>query len=74
MKIYYSKEADAFYLRFNDNQVAESVEVAQDIVIDYDSEGGLVAIEVLFASEKANVEELVIQAFNKVMVEKEPVG
>ena len=74
MRINYSKEADAFYLRFNDNTVVESDEVSKDIVIDYDSEGGIVAIEVLFASEKANVEELVIQAFNKVMVEKEPVG
>ena len=74
MRINYSKEADAFYLRFNDNQIVDSDEVSRDIIIDYDANEEIVAIEVLFASEKANVEELIIQAFNRVMVEKEPVG
>ena len=70
MKIHYSKDADAFYLRFNTNEITDSDEVAKDVIIDYDETGNIVAIEVLSASEKADVEELIIQAFEKVSVEK----
>lgn len=44
-------EADALYIRFADESVQESEEVAPGIVLDFDSAGKVVAIEVLDASE-----------------------
>ena len=52
MNIKYDKEADAFYLKLSDAKVAESDQDKPGIIIDYDSSGNVVGIEVLDASEK----------------------
>ena len=38
--------------------------------MDYDKDGNVVGIEILSASEKADTKQLIIQAFEKVMVEQ----
>lgn len=50
MKTSYDKEADAFYVRFVDATPVESEEVSPGIVLDYDADGRIVALEVLSAS------------------------
>jgi uncharacterized protein YuzE len=57
----YDAQANAAYLRFAEDAVAESEEVSAGIVLDYDAVGRLVAIEVLGASERFAPE--VIAAF-----------
>ena len=57
------------YIYLRDAEIAESDEIAEDIIADYDSDGMLVGIEILWVSERADVDQLVVQAFNKVMVE-----
>lgn len=47
----YDAEADALYVRFAEADVIESEEVRPGIVFDFDSEGRIVAIEVLDASQ-----------------------
>ena len=42
--------------------------------MDYDESGNVVGIEILSASQKADVHQLIIQAFEKVMVESEKVA
>jgi len=42
---------------------------AKKTIIDYDAGGNVVGIEILSASKKADINELIIQAFQKVMVE-----
>ncbi len=69
MRIRYSKEADALYIRLKEIKIEDSDEVSQDLIIDYDIDGNVVGIEILEASKKAETEQLIIQAFNKVMVE-----
>jgi len=49
MKTIYDAEADALYVRFADSPVAESEEVADGVVLDFDAEGRIVAFEVLDA-------------------------
>lgn len=49
MKTQYDAEADALYLRFADAKVVDSEEVAPGIVLDFDAEGRIVAVEVLDA-------------------------
>jgi len=51
MKTIYDSEADALYVRFSDASVFESEEVADGVVLDFDANGRLVAIEVLDASK-----------------------
>jgi len=51
-----------------------SDEVNEDLILDFDAQGRVIGIEILDASEKADLEQLVIQAFEKVMVEQELVA
>ena len=51
MKTHYDPEADALYVRFADAPISESEEVRPGVVFDYDTEGRVVGIEILDASE-----------------------
>ena len=65
MKIEYSKDADALYITLNDNDIVESDEVTEDIIMDYDKGGNVVGIEILWVSEKADISQLFIRSFDK---------
>jgi len=52
MRQTYDADADAFYVRFSDDRVEESEEVAPGIVLDYDADNRIVGMEVLNASVK----------------------
>lgn len=45
----YDAEANAAYIRFSPEKVAESEEVSDGIVLDYDADGHIVGMEVLDA-------------------------
>ena len=51
MKTTYDREADALYVRFADAPVTESEEVSSGVIIDFDADGRIVAIELLDASK-----------------------
>ena len=51
MRLTYDPEADALTLRLTDTPVESSAEVAPNVVLDFDAEGRVVGIEVLFVSE-----------------------
>ena len=65
MKIEYSKEADALYMKFNDKEIADTDEISEDMILDYDENGNVIAIEILNASKKGNMKKIIIEAFNK---------
>ena len=69
MRMHYSKEADAMYIRLKESKIVDSDEVSEDIIMDYDESGSVVGIEILSVSEKADIDQLIIQSFDKVMVE-----
>ncbi len=54
MKQSYDPQADAFVIRFAPENVAvvESEEVAPGVILDFDAEGEVVAIEVLGVSRR----------------------
>lgn len=72
MRIRYSQEADALYIRLRETKIENTDEVSEDFIVDYDIDGNVVGLEILSASDKADTEQLIIQAFNKVMVENGP--
>jgi uncharacterized protein YuzE len=52
MLIKYDKEVDVVYIQFSEKQIAESDEDKPGIILDYDTDGNIVGIEVLEASKK----------------------
>ncbi len=54
MRLQIDREADALYLRLDDSEVVESEEVSPGIVLDYNEENDVVAIEVLGLSKRTN--------------------
>lgn len=74
MRIHYSHEADALYIRLKETEIKNSDEIAEDIIMDYDEKGNMVGIEILSASQKADIHQVIIQALEKVMVESTKVA
>lgn len=53
MKLKIDEKADALYLTLIDAPASESEEVSPGIIMDYDSEGRVVGIEMLYLSRRA---------------------
>ena len=70
MRMHYSQDADAIYIRLKEDRIYNTDEVTSDIIMDYDDKGNVIGIEILSASEKVDVHELIVQSFDKVMVDK----
>ena len=51
MKVIYDPDTDTLSLLLKDEPVAESDELREGLIIDYARNGGIVAIEILDASE-----------------------
>lgn len=51
MKVIYDKETDTLSIILSEAEVAESDELKEGLIIDYDKEGKVVSMEVLDASE-----------------------
>ena len=59
MKLNYFPDTDSLYIDLSHKQSAESQEVSEGVVLDYDAEGNLVGIDIDHASQKLNLRELV---------------
>ena len=57
MRTSYDAEADALYVRFAEASGVNSEEVADGVVLDFDAEGRIVAIELLDASKPREIGE-----------------
>jgi uncharacterized protein YuzE len=53
MKLVVHKDDDALYLRLDENPIIESEEVSDGIILDYNAEGKVVGIEVLYISQRS---------------------
>jgi len=74
MRMHYSQDADAIYIRLKEDPIHNTDEVAENIIMDFDAKGNVIGIEILFASERVDVSELIVQSFDKVMVGKAAVA
>ncbi len=52
MRVDYDKVADSVYFRLRGEKVAESVEISEGVIIDYDKKGEVSGIEVLSFSKR----------------------
>lgn len=60
MKINYYPDTDSLYIDLSSKPSADSVEVSQGVVLDYDAEGNLVGIDIDEASSKLEIKELIL--------------
>ena len=60
MKLNYYPETDSLYIDLAERSSAESKEVSDGVVLDYDSDGNLVGIGIDNASKKLDLKTLVL--------------
>jgi uncharacterized protein YuzE len=60
MKVKYYPETDSLYIDLSEKPSAESREVTEGVVLDYDAEGNLVGIDIDNASKKVRLNELTL--------------
>jgi uncharacterized protein YuzE len=70
MKIEYSKDVDALYVKFREVKIADSMDIEEGVTIDLDENGHIVGIEILDASEKLELSELVNISIENLPIEK----
>ena len=60
MKLNYYRDTDSLYIDLSAKPSAESREVSEGIVLDYDAEGHLTGIDIDNASHKIDLDEIVL--------------
>jgi uncharacterized protein YuzE len=60
MKLNYYPETDSLYIDLAERSSVESREVSEGVVLDYDSEGNLVGIDIDNAGKKLELRTLVL--------------
>lgn len=58
MKLHYYPETDSLYIDLNSRPSADSREIANGLVIDFDAEGDIVGIDIDHASKKLDLQTL----------------
>ena len=60
MMLNYYPETDSLYINLSEQPSVESQEISEDILLDYDAEGQLVRIDIDNASNKIDMEKLIL--------------
>ena len=60
MKLNYHPETDSLYIDLSEQVSADTREISEGILLDYDAQGNLVGIDIDNASSKVNLHKLVI--------------
>ncbi len=64
MDVHYFAETDSMIIRLSQRQSAETRELADDLLVDFDADGHLISIEILAgASQVADISSLSAQGF-----------
>jgi uncharacterized protein YuzE len=61
MKLNYYPETDSLYIDLSEKTSVESREISEGVVLDYDTNGTLVGIDIDNASKKVQLNELSLQ-------------
>jgi len=59
LKIEYDREADALYIQLRDAYVEDNIDIEEGITVDLDEKRHIVGIEILDASKKLSLRDLV---------------
>ncbi len=59
MKFNYDKETDSLYINFVDIPGVDSFEISKDYIVDTDSNGNVIGLEVLNVKEKVDFNQMI---------------
>jgi uncharacterized protein YuzE len=59
LKIEYDREADALYIQLREADVEDNIDIEEGITVDLDEKRHIVGIEILDASKKLSLKDLV---------------
>jgi uncharacterized protein YuzE len=59
LKIEYDKEADALYIQLREAEVGDNLDIEEGVTIDLDENRHIIGIEILDASKKLSLKDLV---------------
>ena len=60
MKLTYYPDTDSLYINLSEQSSADSQEISEGVVLDYDANGNLVGIDIDHASNKVVLNELTL--------------
>ncbi len=60
MKISYYPDTDSLYIDLSEKLSAESREISEGVVLDYDAQGRLVGLDIDNASKKVELKKLIL--------------
>ena len=60
MKLNYYKDTDSLYIDLSSKPSADSREISEGVVLDYDAAGNLVGIDIDHASRKIDLREVIL--------------
>ena len=60
MKLNYYPETDSLYINLSEQPSVESQEISEGVLLDYDANGKLVGIDIDNASNKVEMEKLIL--------------
>jgi len=70
MKIEYSKNVDALYIKLREAKITDSVDIEEGVTVDVDENGHIVGLEILDASEKLAISDIVNISIENLPLEK----
>lgn len=70
MRIEYDKEADALYIQLREASVDNNIDIEEGVTVDLDEKKHIVGIEILDASKKLSLKDLVNITIENLPVEK----
>lgn len=65
MKVRYFSDTDTVYIEFSNQEVAETKDINENILIDLDKNGMLVGMTIEHADTQANLSEISFQQLTK---------
>jgi len=70
VKIEYDKEVDAIYIRIQEKTVARTLEIEEGVNIDFDSQGKVIGLEIIGATDKYSLEDIFNVATENLILNK----
>ena len=70
MKIEYSKDIDALYIKLREAKITDSRDIEEGVTVDLDENGHIVGLEILDASEKLDISDIVNISIENLPLEK----
>lgn len=70
MKIEYDKESDALYIQLKEAYVDDNIDIEEGVTVDLDEKRHIVGIEILDASKKLSLKDIVNITIENLPIEK----